>query len=139
KILVCTFKEPDLNRVKDHFKQFQGGRVILTKDEDSGVAFICLDHPEKKNSFSGKMMVELNEIISELQGWKSGKGLILHSKGNVFCSGVFLDMAKNFLNDPEQAYWMSFLMQDSCRRFLSLPFISVALVQGKVRVFVGDV
>jgi ethylmalonyl-CoA/methylmalonyl-CoA decarboxylase len=125
------FPEPNLDEVKDHFKQFKGGRVTLTKDENSGIAYIYLDHPEKKNCFSGKMMVEMNNIITELENWKTGKGLIIHSGTNVFCSGVFLDMTRNFLNDPNQAYWMSFLMEDSARRLRNLPLVSVAVVQGK--------
>ncbi|CAE1255084.1 ECHDC1 [Acanthosepion pharaonis] len=57
-------------------------------DKESGIAKITLNHPEKKNALSGKMIVDLVEIISELEKWKSGKGLFLHGTSHTFCSGV---------------------------------------------------
>lgn len=41
----------------DHIKldlgQYEGGSIDLKLDEQSGIATVCLNHPEKKNSLTG--------------------------------------------------------------------------------------
>jgi ethylmalonyl-CoA/methylmalonyl-CoA decarboxylase len=111
-------------------RRYEGGEVKLTLDEITGIATICLDHSEKKNCLSGKMMVELNDAMGKLEKWQRGKGLILYSEGDMFCSGSFLDMVKHLALDPTDGYRVSCLMHDSAIRLRNLPMISVAVVQG---------
>jgi len=44
----------DLDQIRKDFKKYDGGKITLTKDEETGIALICLDHVEKKNGLSGK-------------------------------------------------------------------------------------
>ena len=76
-------------------------------------------------------MAELSDIVSQLEKWDQGKGLILHSKGDLFCSGSDLDSVKQICN-PEGGFRMSCLMHDTVIRLRNLPMISVAVVQGLV-------
>ncbi len=56
--LNSTNRPPDenylLREIKDQFRLFKGGRVALRKDENSGIAYITIDHSERKNAISGK-------------------------------------------------------------------------------------
>jgi len=42
-----------LEDIKKEFRVHEGGRITLSKNEETGIAYICLDHPEKKNGLSG--------------------------------------------------------------------------------------
>lgn len=45
--------EEDHNVIRDYLLQFDGGKIELNKDLNTGVAYICLNHPERKNAISG--------------------------------------------------------------------------------------
>ena len=153
--------EPNLESVREQFKKYEGGQITLTQDDQRGLAYICIDHADKKNGISGKvipfpiminvvaqdwwdgherfcitgkMMVELSEAVAKLEQWDCGKGLILHSTGDLFCSGAFLDTVKK-LSEPEDGFRMSCLMHNTVIRLKNLPMLSVAVVQGLVRIF----
>ncbi|NXD34753.1 ECHD1 decarboxylase, partial [Copsychus sechellarum] len=118
--------------IKKKLQQFSGGSINLSK-EDNGIAILTLNNPKLMNAFTGTMMVELQEKVTELENWKDGKGLIIHGAGNTFCSGSDLNAVKEISNSQasinthycfgEKISFLSLL----CR----LPLISVALVQGK--------
>lgn len=76
------------------------------------------------------MMMELWRIMKTLEEWKEGKGIILHSVGDVFCSGGDLNTVRKIAN-PDDGYKMAILMHETLTRLHQLPLISVALVQGK--------
>lgn len=76
-------------------------------------------------------MVEFNDIVSSLEEWKNGKGILLYSNGDAFCSGGYLETVKQICY-PLGGFKMATLMHDSMQRFRQLPFVSVAVVQGKV-------
>lgn len=75
-------------------------------------------------------MVQLHDAVRELESWKHGKGLVLHSSEGFFCSGGDLDMMK-MLDSPEQGAEMATIMHSALRGLQDLPLISVALIQGR--------
>ena len=75
-------------------------------------------------------MVELHDAVLELTTWQEGKGLLLHSEGDFFCSGADLNFVKSILNS-EDGYQMSQVMHDSMTRLEGLSLVSVAYVHGK--------
>ncbi|CAH1782240.1 unnamed protein product, partial [Owenia fusiformis] len=79
---------------------------------------------------SGKMMVNLYDIVSELEGWTEGKGVLMYGSNGSFCSGGDLETVSKIL-DPELGGQMRDFMQDVTRRLHNLPLVSLALVQGK--------
>ncbi|XP_064564084.1 ethylmalonyl-CoA decarboxylase isoform X1 [Zonotrichia leucophrys gambelii] len=119
--------------IKKKLQQFSGGSVNLVK-EDNGIAILTLNNPKLMNAFTGTMMVELQERVTELENWKDGKGLIIHGAGNTFCSGSDLNVVKEISNSQDGMN-MCMFMQNTLTRLMSLlcrlPLISVALVQGK--------
>lgn len=46
-----------LREIKEQFRLFKGGQVALRKDENSGIAFITIDHSERKNAISGNRKI----------------------------------------------------------------------------------
>lgn len=75
-------------------------------------------------------MVDLWNAVATLEEWKEGKGIILHSVGDMFCSGGDLNTVRQISN-PDDGFKMSTLMHKTLTKLHQLPLISVALVQGK--------
>ncbi|XP_017388814.1 ethylmalonyl-CoA decarboxylase isoform X2 [Cebus imitator] len=80
-------------------------------------------------SLAGVMMLQLLEKVIELENWTEGKGLIVRGAKNNFCSGSDLNAVKGLAN-PEDGMALCMFMQNTLTRFMRLPLISVALVQG---------
>ncbi|NWU16973.1 ECHD1 decarboxylase, partial [Cephalopterus ornatus] len=123
--------------IKKKLQQFAGGSINLSK-EDNGIGILTLNNPKLMNAFTGTMMVELQERITELEDWKDGKGLIVCGAGNTFCSGSDLNAVKEISNSQASinihitdGMNMCMFMQNTLTRLMRLPLISVALVQGK--------
>ncbi|NWT70907.1 ECHD1 decarboxylase, partial [Prunella himalayana] len=115
--------------IKRKLQQFSGGSINLSK-EDNGIAILTLNNPKFMNAFTGTMILELQERVTELENWKDGKGLIIHGAGNTFCSGSDLNVVKEISNSQDGMN-MCMFMQNTLTRLMRLPLISVALVQGK--------
>ncbi|KAK2493018.1 hypothetical protein MC885_009284 [Smutsia gigantea] len=123
------FHEED---VRKQLQQFPGGSIDLQK-EDSGIGILTLNNPTKMNAISGVMMLQLLEKVIELENWTEGKGLIVHGAKNTFSSGSDLNTVKA-LRTPEASIdgmALCMFMQNTLTRFMRLPLISVALVQGR--------
>ncbi|KAM6185884.1 ethylmalonyl-CoA decarboxylase [Rhynchocyon petersi] len=115
--------------VKKKLQQFPGGSVDLQK-EDNGIGILTLNNPSKMNAFSGVMMLQLLEKVIELENWTEGKGLIVRGANNTFSSGSDLNAVKT-LKTPEDGVALCMYMQNTLTRFMRLPLVSVALVQGR--------
>nr|XP_009681161.1 PREDICTED: ethylmalonyl-CoA decarboxylase [Struthio camelus australis] len=115
--------------VKKKLEQFAGGSINLSKEEN-GIGILTLNNPRLMNAFTGTMMLELQERVTELENWKEGKGLIVYGTGNTFCSGSDLNAVKAMSNSQDGMN-MCMFMQNTLTRLMRLPLISVALVQGK--------
>ena len=59
-----------IKQIQQEFYGYKGGSVDLIKDDVTGMATICLNQPERKNSFSGSMMAQLLEVLMDLEHWK---------------------------------------------------------------------
>ncbi|XP_019393551.1 PREDICTED: ethylmalonyl-CoA decarboxylase [Crocodylus porosus] len=114
--------------IKKKLKQFAGGSINLSKD-GSGIGVLTLNNPRLMNAFTGTMMLELQEKVTELENWKEGKGLIIHGAENTFCSGSDLNIVKAV--SLQDGVNMCVFIQNTLTRLMRLPLISVALVQGK--------
>lgn len=130
-ITKCYYSNAlSLSEIKKEFSKYPGGEVNLSQDNETGIAYICLNNPDKRNALTGKMMVQLSEIVTHLEEWKNGKALILYSNGDTFCSGADLTTVRN-INNSEGGMHMSYFMHDTLYRLSMLPLVSVALIQGK--------
>nr|XP_020452453.1 ethylmalonyl-CoA decarboxylase isoform X1 [Monopterus albus]XP_020452454.1 ethylmalonyl-CoA decarboxylase isoform X1 [Monopterus albus]XP_020452455.1 ethylmalonyl-CoA decarboxylase isoform X1 [Monopterus albus] len=115
--------------VKEKLQAFPGGSIDLLK-QDSGIAILTINNPSRMNAFSGSMMVDLEDKVSQLEKWTDGKGLIVQGAAETFCSGSDLS-AVRAISDPQDGMKMCMFMQNALTRLLRLPLISVALVEGR--------
>ncbi|XP_072534959.1 ethylmalonyl-CoA decarboxylase [Salminus brasiliensis] len=120
---------PQEEEIRQKLRLFSGGSIDLRKQE-SGIAVMTVNNPALKNAFSGSMMIELEERVSELETWTEGKGLIVQGAAGMFCSGSDLN-AVRAISNPQDGVEMCKFMQKTLTRLLRLPLISVALVEGK--------
>lgn len=119
-----------LDKARDLLFPLGEGNVHLCKDEDSGIATITLQHEQKKNALSGRMMVAMADVVTELVSWTSGRGVILQSEGDFFCSGGDLSTVSATLS-PKEGYLMATLMHDTLTRLHNSPLVSVCVVHGR--------
>lgn len=45
--------ETSVNLICDQFSKYEGGKVDLLKDDETGIAIIKINHPERRNALSG--------------------------------------------------------------------------------------
>ncbi|VEN62157.1 unnamed protein product [Callosobruchus maculatus] len=127
---VSHYRDTSIEDMETALVRYKGGEVILSKEYwDEGIAIIYLNHPEKKNAISGKMMVDLRKCLTELESFKAGKAVILTSKGDNFCSGGDLDFARAS-GTPQEGFFMSTIMHNVLKKFRKLPLVSVSLIHG---------
>ncbi|KAK5609381.1 enoyl CoA hydratase domain-containing protein 1 [Crenichthys baileyi] len=104
--------------IREKLLAFPGGSVDLLK-HDSGIAVLTINNPARMNAFSGSMMVDLKERVSQLENWTEGKGLIVHGAAETFCSGSDLN-AVRAISNPQDGMKMCMFMQDALTRLLRL-------------------
>uniref|UniRef100_A0A3B5MDR9 Ethylmalonyl-CoA decarboxylase 1 n=1 Tax=Xiphophorus couchianus TaxID=32473 RepID=A0A3B5MDR9_9TELE len=83
--------------IRQKLRAFPGGSVDLLK-QDSGVAVLTINNPARMNAFSGSMMVDLEEKVSQLENWTEGKSLVVRGAAETFCSGSDLNAVRNGLS-----------------------------------------
>ncbi|KAM3856922.1 ethylmalonyl-CoA decarboxylase isoform 2-T3 [Vipera latastei] len=130
--MLCLYNDThsfEEDEIKKKLQHFMGGSVDLSKKDD-GIGVLTLNNPRFMNAFTGTMMIELQERITELEDWKDGKGLIIRGAGNTFCSGSDLN-AVRALSSSQDGMNMCMFMQNILTRLMRLPLITAALVQGK--------
>ncbi|RVE62440.1 hypothetical protein OJAV_G00157220 [Oryzias javanicus] len=115
--------------IKEKLQAFPGGSIDLLK-QDSGIAVLTINNPHRMNAFSGTMMVDLEEKVTQLENWTDGKGVIVQGAAQTFCSGSDLN-AVRAMSNSQDGMKMCMFMQNTLTRLLRLPLISVALVEGK--------
>lgn len=115
--------------IKEKLQAFPGGSIDLLK-QDSGIAVLTINNPSRMNAFSGSMMVDLEERVSQLENWPEGKGVIVQGTAETFCSGSDLN-AVRAISNQQDGMRMCMFMQNALTRLLRLPLISVALVEGR--------
>lgn len=45
--------ETPVSTICEQFSKFEGGKIELLKDDESGVAILKINHPERRNALSG--------------------------------------------------------------------------------------
>lgn len=125
----CISTQED-EAIRQELLQYQGGSVDLHKDDDTGIACIVLNHEDKKNALSGKMMVDMRDTVEELEQWKNGKGVLFYGAGGTFCSGGDLQLMKD-IADPISGGKMCQFMQATTSRLARLPLLSLAVINGR--------
>ncbi len=75
------------------------GRVIMERDESSGVARLTLDNVERKNAYDPAMRRQLGTHLEELAYDDDTKVVILRGEGGVFSTGADMNNAYAWYGD----------------------------------------
>lgn len=75
-------------------------------------------------------MVDLSDVVSDLERWPSGRGVLVYGSNHTFCSGGDLKQLEHFL-DPIKGGHMSNYMQHTLTRLFRLPFVTLAVIEGR--------
>ncbi|VDM27645.1 unnamed protein product [Toxocara canis] len=104
-------------------------QVRFSKDNTSGIGHIVFDNESGKNALTGRMFTQLEDIVNELEAWKTGRVVIVQGAKGSFCSGGDLRMMKKVAN-PVDGYMMNRYMGGILRKLRSTEVITVARVEG---------
>jgi len=122
--------QPELNRAIEELKDVGQGEVTLERVEQS-IYRITLRNPERKNAFSGKMMVQLHAIVNDLvHVHKDCVCVVLEGSKGSFCTGGDLNSIRKKLHAPPMGDLMCVLMQHTLSLLHSAPCISIAHIEG---------
>ena len=96
---------------------------------------LVLHNESRRNALSGKMMVDLHDIISTFslypsEFWENKVGLLIYGNGGNFCAGADIKSVKENIQSAEDGLLMSQIMTLTLLRLRRLPLISVALIDG---------
>ena len=117
-------------------------RVLLERDDETGIARITLDNPERKNAYDPAMRHQLGEYLDELAYDDDTKVVVLRGAGGVFSTGADMNNAYAWYGDgartPETRRRPSQRRRllvdrktfDFYHAFLGYPKVTVAEVSG---------
>lgn len=105
------------------------GRGSVSLRHHGDVAVVELNNPRSRNAISCSMMLQLDDIVRELEGWTTGRALVVVGFGGTFCSGADLG-SQPALFTEQYGRAMSRVMTDATTRLRALPLVSVAAVAG---------
>eukprot|EP00939_MAST-03C_sp_MAST-3C-sp1_P002897 g2897.t1 len=109
-------------------------RLLLPEetDSDDGIARVVFYNPDKKNALSPKMMREFSDIVTRLETWTEGYGVVLcgDERESFFSSGADLEFVRSGKATSNMGQEMSNLMHDALNRFRACSLISIAAIGG---------
>lgn len=78
-------------------------RVVLERDETTGIARISLNNPERKNTYDPAMREQVGEYLDELAMDDAVKVVVLRGEGGVFSTGADMGNAYAWYEDGQEA------------------------------------
>lgn len=76
-------------------------RVVLERDETTGIARISLNNPERKNTYDPAMREQVGEYLDELAMDDAVKVVVLRGEGGVFSTGADMGNAYAWYEDGQ--------------------------------------
>ncbi|HKY15925.1 MAG TPA: enoyl-CoA hydratase/isomerase family protein [Microthrixaceae bacterium] len=78
------------------------GRVRMERDDESGIARVTLDNPERKNAWDPEMRRVLGAHLEDLAYDDDIKVVVLRGEGGVFSTGADMNNAYSWYGDGEK-------------------------------------
>jgi enoyl-CoA hydratase len=79
------------------------GRVRMERDDESGIARVTLDNPERRNAYDPAMRQQLGAYLDELAYDDAIKVVVLRGEGGVFSTGADMNNAYAWYGDGNKA------------------------------------
>lgn len=104
----------------------------VTVERESGIAWVILNRPEKRNAMTPKMHMEMLDVLDELEFDEATKVLVLTGAGNSFCAGQDLkeSIPGQLKNGRERARYGWAASEWRWRRLYYFPKPTIAMVNG---------
>jgi enoyl-CoA hydratase/carnithine racemase len=103
-------------------------KPLVLCDVSDGIAFLTLNHPEKRNALSRAMLTALKEQLARIAADAGARVVILRAEGPVFCSGHDLrELIGGTREDYEAIFALCTEVMEAIR---TLPKPVIAEVQG---------
>ena len=77
------------------------GRVLLERDQATGIARITLNNPERRNTYDPPMRRQLAEYLDDLAMDVAVKVVLLRGEGGVFSTGADMGNAYSWYDAPD--------------------------------------
>jgi enoyl-CoA hydratase len=107
-----------------HFIEFKIEKI----SDNSAIALITLHRPKSLNSLNSKLLIELDEILTEINHAKDIRVVIITGSGKAFAAGA--DIAEIHELKREEANALSELGQGVFEKMEKLPQVSIAAING---------
>ena len=75
------------------------GRVRMDRDDESGIARLTLDNPERRNAYDPAMREQLGVFLDELAYDDGIKVVLLRGEGGVFSTGADMNNAYSWYGE----------------------------------------
>lgn len=97
--ILNTNIDVSLDILRKEFSKVGKGTFELRKDEETGVALLSINNVERRNSLSGLMMAQFNDVLTQLEEWKEVMFLIKFVT-------IFSHVQESFLSFSPQLFFM---------------------------------
>lgn len=68
--ILNTDIDVSLDVLRKEFSKVGRGAFELIKDDDTGIALLTINNVERRNSLSGLMMAQFDEVLTRLEEWQ---------------------------------------------------------------------
>lgn len=105
-----------------------GELVLIERDDDSPIATVVLNRPERRNALVGPLARELGDELESIAADESVSVVVIRGAGNAFCSGLDL---KEFGADPQPDWVAEFpeLWRRVHHALFNMPAVVVGALQ----------
>ncbi|MEP7104459.1 MAG: enoyl-CoA hydratase-related protein [Chloroflexota bacterium] len=101
---------------------------IRSETLDGGIRLLVIDRPEKRNAMTLEMVRTLRDRVTEADGDRSVKGVVITGEGTAFCSGI--DLQEFARGTPDSARTLIEILKDLCAAVRNIPKPVAVAVRG---------
>lgn len=122
-----------MQKLSESSSSVSTGTVLLTRNPRYPIlAHLTISNPRHLNAFTPRMMNELSDRVTELEGDSTLTCVLIRGsrESKSFCTGVDLSVARQEMITTQAGMHMCALMQDTLSRLRGLPIVSIAVMDG---------
>jgi enoyl-CoA hydratase len=102
--------------------------MIRTDNLENGVRMVIIDRPAKRNAMTREMVRSLRDRVSEAEGDRKVRGLVITGEGHSFSTGIDLHEFAN--GNADSAHALIDMLKDLCAQIRNMPKPVAVAVRG---------